>query len=49
MHPFYLASIKKPEDVKEPWDYYNIEKTVPAEGAAIPLSQSKCPLVTQSQ
>jgi branched-chain amino acid transport system substrate-binding protein len=49
MHPFYLASIKKPEDVKEPWDYYNIEKTIPAEEAAIPLSQSKCPLVTQSQ
>lgn len=49
MHPFYLASIKKPEDVKEPWDYYNIEKTIPAEEAAIPLAQSKCPLITQSQ
>lgn len=49
MHPFYLASIKKPSEVKEPWDYYNIEKTIPAEQAAQPLSQSKCPLVTQSQ
>ena len=49
MHPFYLASIKKLEDVKEPWDYYNIEKTISAEEAAIPLAQSKCPLITQSQ
>jgi branched-chain amino acid transport system substrate-binding protein len=48
MHPSYLASTKKPNDVKEPWDYYSIERTIPAEEAAQPLSQSKCPLVTQS-
>jgi branched-chain amino acid transport system substrate-binding protein len=49
MHDFYLASIKKPSDVKEPWDYYDILKTIPAEEAAQPLSESRCPLVTQSQ
>ena len=48
MHDFYLATIKKPNEVKEPWDYYNILQTIPAEVAAQPLSQSKCPLVAQS-
>jgi branched-chain amino acid transport system substrate-binding protein len=48
MHPFYLASIKSPGEVGKPWDYYNIEKTIPASEAAQPLSQSQCPLVTQS-
>jgi branched-chain amino acid transport system substrate-binding protein len=49
MHPFYMASIKAPGDVKKPWDYYNIEKTIPASDAAMPLSQSQCPLVARSQ
>jgi branched-chain amino acid transport system substrate-binding protein len=49
MHDFYIASIKQPGDVKEPWDYYDILKTIPAEEAAQPLSESRCPLVTQSQ
>jgi branched-chain amino acid transport system substrate-binding protein len=48
MHDFYLATIKKPNEVKEPWDYYNILQTIPADVAAQPLSQSKCPLVAQS-
>lgn len=49
MHPFYVATIRKPNEVKEPWDYYRIEKTIPAEEAAMPLSHSSCPLVAQSQ
>jgi branched-chain amino acid transport system substrate-binding protein len=48
MHDFYLATIKKPNEVKEPWDYYNILQTIPADVAAQPLSQSRCPRVTQS-
>ena len=48
MHDFYLATIKAPGEVKEPWDYYNILQTIPASVAAQPLSQSRCPLVTQS-
>jgi branched-chain amino acid transport system substrate-binding protein len=48
MHDFYLATIKKPNEVKEPWDYYNILQTIPADVAAQPLSQSRCPLVAQS-
>jgi branched-chain amino acid transport system substrate-binding protein len=49
MHPFYLASIKAPGEVRKPWDYYNIEKTIPASEAAQPLSRSQCPLVVHSQ
>jgi branched-chain amino acid transport system substrate-binding protein len=48
MHPFYLASIKSKKEVRHPWDYYNIEKTISAEDAAIPLARSRCPLVSQS-
>ncbi|VIO77963.1 hypothetical protein CI1B_71460 [Bradyrhizobium ivorense] len=49
MHPFYMASIKAPSDVKKPWDYYTIEKVIPAAEAAQPLSESQCPLVAQSR
>lgn len=45
MHDFYLAQVKTPEESKEPWDYYNIIATIPAEEAYWPLSESKCPLV----
>jgi branched-chain amino acid transport system substrate-binding protein len=48
MHDFYLARIKKPQEVKEPWDYFAIIKTIPAEEAALPLSESRCPLVKES-
>ena len=47
MHDFYLARIKKPSEVKEPWDYYDILKTIPAEDAAQPLSESRCQLVNR--
>lgn len=45
MHDFYLAQVKKPSDSKEPWDYYNILATIPAEKVFWPLSESKCKLV----
>jgi len=48
MHDFYLARTKKPEEIKEPWDYYAIIKTIPAEEAAQPLSESRCPLVKEN-
>jgi branched-chain amino acid transport system substrate-binding protein len=48
MHDFYLARTKKPEEVKEPWDYYTILRTIPAEEAAQPLSESRCPLVKEN-
>lgn len=45
MHDFYLAQVKSPEQSRYPWDYYTILKTIPAAEAALPLSESKCPLV----
>ena len=45
MHDFYLAQVKKPSESKEPWDYYNVVATIPADKAFWPLSESKCRLV----
>jgi len=45
VHDMYLAQVKKPEESKYAWDYYNIRQTIPGDQAFIPLSKSKCPLV----
>jgi branched-chain amino acid transport system substrate-binding protein len=45
MHPAYLFEVKKPDESKYPWDYYNLIATIPAEDAAKPLSESECPLI----
>ncbi|MGH2341145.1 ABC transporter substrate-binding protein [Segnochrobactraceae bacterium EtOH-i3] len=44
-HDMYLAEVKTPAESKEPWDYYNIRATIPADKAWQPLSTSLCPLV----
>jgi branched-chain amino acid transport system substrate-binding protein len=46
VHDMYLARVKKPEDSKEPWDYFDIVTTIPGDQAYKPLS-TDCPLVTQ--
>ena len=45
IHAMHLFEVKAPEDSKEPWDYYNLKRTVPAGDAFRPLDQGKCPLV----
>jgi branched-chain amino acid transport system substrate-binding protein len=45
VHDMYLIQVKAPSESKGPWDYYKILRTIPGEEAAIPLSESKCPLV----
>lgn len=45
LHDLYLVSVKSPAESKEPWDYYNVIKTVPGNQAFMPLSESKCPLL----
>jgi len=45
IHPMYLFEVKKPEESKEPWDYYKQLATIPAEEAWRPLDQSECPWV----
>jgi branched-chain amino acid transport system substrate-binding protein len=44
-HDMYLIQVKAPSESKGPWDYYKVLRTIPAEEAASPLSESKCPLV----
>ena len=43
--PAYLFEVKKPEESKYPWDYYKLIATMAPEDAAVPLSESQCPLV----
>ena len=45
MHDMYLVEVKTPSESKAPWDYYKVLRQIPAEDAAQPLAESKCPLV----
>jgi branched-chain amino acid transport system substrate-binding protein len=45
IHAMYLFEVKKPEQSKEAWDYYNLKRTVPAEEAFRPMNQGGCSLV----
>ena len=47
LRDMYLAEVKAPSESKAEWDYYKILRTIPADQAALPLSQSKCALVKQ--
>jgi len=44
VHDMFLVEVKKPEESKEPWDYYKVIATVPGEDAFTPKSESKCSL-----
>jgi branched-chain amino acid transport system substrate-binding protein len=46
VHDMYLARVKKPDESKYPWDYFEIVSTIPGDQAYKPLSKD-CPLVTQ--
>ena len=45
VHDMYLMQVKKPEESKYPWDYYNVKSIIPAEQAFQPLSKSTCPMI----
>ncbi|HEU0223521.1 MAG TPA: ABC transporter substrate-binding protein [Paracoccaceae bacterium] len=45
IHDLYLLEVKKPEDSKGDWDYYNILATIPADTAFRPIEAGGCPLV----
>jgi len=45
VHDLILAQVKKPAEVKTPWDYYNILASIQGNTAFQPLSESRCPLV----
>jgi branched-chain amino acid transport system substrate-binding protein len=45
-HEMHLVQVKKPEESKQPWDYYKILKTIPAAEAFPSVEMQKCPLAT---
>ncbi len=47
IHDMYLLEVKKPEDSKQPWDYYNVLATIPGKEAYTDPAKSGCDLVTQ--
>jgi branched-chain amino acid transport system substrate-binding protein len=42
IHDVYLMQVKKPEDSKEPWDYYNVVQTIKGDDAFTTKAESKC-------
>lgn len=47
VHDMYLAKVKTPKESTGEWDLYDIVRTIPADEAFRPLSESKCSLVTE--
>ena len=45
IHDIYLLRVKTPAEVKEPWDYLAIVRSVPGERAFRPMAEGGCPLV----
>lgn len=45
VHDMYLVEVKRPQESKQPWDYYRIKSVIPASEAFRPLSASTCPLL----
>ncbi|MDK1390055.1 ABC transporter substrate-binding protein [Sinorhizobium sp. 8-89] len=45
IHDMYLLEVKKPDESKEPWDYFKILATIPGKDAFIDPAQSGCDLV----
>lgn len=43
----YLMEVKAPDQITEPWDYYNVLSTIPGDVAYINPAESGCSLVTQ--
>ena len=44
-HSMYVMQVKTPAELKAPWDYYKLVKTMSGAEAYAPLADSTCPLV----
>ena len=42
IHDMYLMQVKKPEESKEPWDYYNVVETIKGDQAFTTKAETKC-------
>ncbi len=49
IHDSYLFEVKTLAESKEPWDYYRLISTTPADKAFRPLNEGNCPLVAGKQ
>ncbi|MBS0639257.1 MAG: ABC transporter substrate-binding protein [Proteobacteria bacterium] len=47
IHDMYLFEVKSPAQSKEPWDYYNLKRTVPAAEAFRPMDKGGCKMVME--
>lgn len=47
MRDLYLLQVNSPQQASSPTDYFQYLKTIPAEQAYLPASQSECPLMKQ--
>jgi branched-chain amino acid transport system substrate-binding protein len=45
MRPMYAVTVKAPDQVKQPYDYYVVNATIPAEDVWRPAAESACPLL----
>lgn len=45
MRPMYAVTVKAPDQVKQPYDYYTVTATIPADDVWRPASESTCPLL----
>jgi branched-chain amino acid transport system substrate-binding protein len=45
LHDMHLFRVKKPDQSKGPWDYFETVATIPADKAFRPLAEGGCPLV----
>lgn len=43
VHDSYLFRVKSPAESKEPFDFYDLQATIPAKDAFRPLQESSCP------
>ena len=48
IHDMYLLQVKKPDESKYPWDYMHVREVIAGDQAFMPLSASKCPLVSRA-
>ena len=45
VHDMYLFEVKKPAELKGPWDYYKLIRSIPGAEAFRPMDQGECPMV----
>jgi branched-chain amino acid transport system substrate-binding protein len=45
MHDYFLAEVKKPDEVKQGWDLLNIRAMVPAASVIRPIDQGGCAML----